>query len=66
VVDVLRHDREEFRRRMGQTCLGFEVEGLRSLLQRTGFETVTCRPLPPDPAAKGPALLLAAAKKGVK
>jgi SAM-dependent methyltransferase len=63
VVDVLRHDREEFRRRMGQRSLGFDADGMRSLLVQARFEKVRCRPLPPDPEAKGPALLLGVAAR---
>jgi SAM-dependent methyltransferase len=63
VIDVLRHDREEFRRRMGQRSYGFDADAMRSLLFQARFEKVTCRPLPPDPAAKGPALLLGVAAR---
>jgi len=61
VVDLLRHDREDFRREMGQCRLGFDVEELRRLLEDAGFHEVRVRPLAPDPQAKGPALLLAVA-----
>jgi ArsR family transcriptional regulator len=47
VLDLLRHDREDFRRRLGQHSLGFEEAEL-------GREA-------PDPQAKGPALILASA-----
>jgi len=60
VVDLLRHDREEFRRQMGQSSLGYEPEELATLLGEAGLEETTARPLPPEPGAKGPALLLAA------
>jgi ArsR family transcriptional regulator len=61
VVDLLRHDREEFRRRMGQVSLGFEPEDLARMLEDAGLEGPSCRPLPPEPRAQGPALLLASA-----
>jgi SAM-dependent methyltransferase len=64
VVDLLRHDREEFRRQMGQTSLGFEPEEIEQLLGEAGLGVSACRPLPPEPGAKGPALLLAAARGG--
>jgi ArsR family transcriptional regulator len=60
VVDLLRHDREEFRLQMGQASLGFEPEELVALLREAGFRAANCRTLPPEPQAKGPALLLAA------
>jgi len=61
VVDLLRHDNETLRREMGQLRLGFAVEELTAMLTESGFAAVTCRPLAPEPQAKGPALLLAAA-----
>jgi ArsR family transcriptional regulator len=62
VVDLLRHDREDFRRQMGQHCLGWEPEQLCSLLESAGLESAVCRPLPPEPQAKGPALVLASGR----
>ena len=62
VVDLLRHDREDFRRELGQLHPGFEPAALESLLQAAGFGVPCCAPLPPEPHAKGPALLLAVAE----
>jgi SAM-dependent methyltransferase len=59
VVDLLRHDREDFRRQMGQQGMGFESEELAGLLARAGIRDASCRVLPPEPEAKGPALVLA-------
>jgi ArsR family transcriptional regulator len=64
IVDLLRHDRDDFRRRMGQESLGFEAEELRGVLDGAGFIETAARPLAPEPAAKGPALLLATARRG--
>lgn len=61
VVDLLRHDREDFRRQMGQVHQGFEPEELAGHLARAGFSQPQARPLPPVPQATGPALLLATA-----
>jgi len=61
VVDLLRHDRDDFRRRMGQEGFGFEPEELKTMLEAAGLQPVACRELAPEPGAKGPALLLAAA-----
>jgi hypothetical protein len=61
VVDLLRHDRDDFRRRMGQEGFGFEPDELKAMMQAAGLEQAACRELPPEPAAKGPALLLATA-----
>lgn len=63
IVDLLRHAREDFRRQMGQVCLGFEPDELKALLMEAGFASARCDALPPDPQAKGPALLLASATK---
>jgi ArsR family transcriptional regulator len=59
-VDLLRHDREDFRRDTGQVRLGFEPSELGSLLEAAGLHEVSCRPLPPEAKARGPALVLAA------
>lgn len=63
VVDLLRHGRDDFRRQMGQRCLGFEPETMVAMLRRAGCSAPTCRPLPPEAKAKGPALLLATGGK---
>lgn len=64
VADLLRHDRKEFRREMGQLRLGFDVKEMDMFLRVAGLEDVRIRPLTPDPEAKGPALLLATATRG--
>jgi ArsR family transcriptional regulator len=63
VVDLLRHDREDFRRQMGQSSLGFEPEELARVLDEAGLSGSSCRALPPEPRAQGPALVLAAASR---
>jgi ubiquinone/menaquinone biosynthesis C-methylase UbiE len=59
VVDLLHHDRDDFRRQMGQLRNGFRAAELAQLLTAAGLTAVTCSPLSPEPDAKGPALLLA-------
>jgi hypothetical protein len=61
VVDLLYHDREQFRIEMGQTSRGFESDELRDLLVESGLKDVHCRPIAPEKEAKGPALLIATA-----
>ena len=61
VVDLLRHDRESFREEMGQLHLGFECRGMEDLMTAAGFTSANCRPIPPAPEARGPALLIASA-----
>jgi ubiquinone/menaquinone biosynthesis C-methylase UbiE/DNA-binding transcriptional ArsR family regulator len=63
VTDLLRHDREDFRRQMGQQCMGFTGPEIQALLTRAGFSRASVRPLPSEPGAKGPALLLATATR---
>ena len=63
VVDLLKHDREDFRRQLGQKWSGFEPADLQRVLESAGFEKPTIRPLPPDESAKGPALFVATATK---
>lgn len=63
VVDLLRHDRDEFRREMGQLRNGFAIDELSGLLSDSGLYEVDCSPLPPEAEAKGPALLLATGSK---
>ena len=63
VVDLLRHDRDAFRRQMGQLGNGFEPAELAALLAGAGLAGVRCRALAPEPKAKGPALLLATATR---
>ena len=59
IIDLLPHDRDEFRRQLGQQSLGFEPPRMEAMLREAGFGGATVRPLPPEPQAKGPALFLA-------
>ncbi len=63
IIDLLRHDREDFRRQMGQQHPGFEATDLKRLLAEAGLDAVRCLELPPEPEAKGPALVLATATR---
>ncbi len=59
IVDVLAHDRDDFRRQMGQRHRGFALDQMRGLLETAGLASVRVLPLPPEPDAKGPALFVA-------
>ncbi len=59
VVDAVRHQDEELRRRMGQVEPGFEPEELAGRLRAAGFPEATARALPPEPGASGPGLVVA-------
>lgn len=61
IVDLLAHNRDPFRRQMGQVHSGFKTDRLTELLTDAGLTHVRCRPLPPSPDATGPALLHASA-----
>jgi ArsR family transcriptional regulator len=63
VVDLLPHDRDDFRRQMGQQHAGFDPAAFATMLASAGFSHPNLRPLPPEPSAKGPALFLATADK---
>lgn len=63
VVDLLRHDRESFRSEMGQVHLGFECREMEDSMTAAGFTSANCRPIPPAPEARGPALLIASAAR---
>ncbi|HYJ78314.1 MAG TPA: metalloregulator ArsR/SmtB family transcription factor [Longimicrobiaceae bacterium] len=62
VVDMMPHDREEYRHAMGHVWLGFSAERMGGWLGETGFGGVRYVPLSPDPAAKGPTLFAATAR----
>lgn len=64
VVDLLAHNREPFRRQMGQLHAGFTTDALAGLMIDAGLEQPSCRPLPPSPEATGPALVIATGMKG--
>jgi ArsR family transcriptional regulator len=63
IVDLLRHDRDDFRRQLGQRWPGFEPADLRKMLDAAGLKDAAVTPLPPDANAKGPALFVATAVK---
>jgi ubiquinone/menaquinone biosynthesis C-methylase UbiE len=63
IVDLLPHDRDDFRRMMGQVSLGFGREDLKREMEGAGFGDVKIRELPPEEGVKGPGLFLAAGVK---
>jgi ArsR family transcriptional regulator len=62
VVEAQRHDDEALRRRMGQRSPGFAPSDLAALFP-PGLEAPACRTVPPEPGAKGPGLVVAAARR---
>lgn len=61
VVDMLPHEREEYRATMGHVWLGFSDAQLVSWLTDAGLTDMRVVPLAPDPQAKGPGLFTARA-----
>ena len=56
IIDMMPHDREEFRERMGHAWLGFGKEQLGAWMAEAGLESFRYQPLPTVPEAKGPTL----------
>ena len=63
IVDLLPHDRDDFRRQLGQRHFGFDPETIKDVLNRSGSAVTRVNPLPSEPNVKGPALFLATAIK---
>jgi ArsR family transcriptional regulator len=63
IVDMLPHDRENYRQQMGHVWLGFSDEHVRRILDESGFGDVRIVPLSPDPKSKGPGLFVATARR---
>ena len=54
VVDLLPHDRAEYRDHLGHVWLGFSEEQVTEWLKSAGFARVNVVALPADPGAKAP------------
>ena len=61
LVDLLPHDRAQYRQEMGHVRLGVSRQELKGWLCGVGMTLHAYRSLPPDPQAKGPALFVATA-----
>ena len=59
LVDMMPHDRAEYRQTMGHVWLGFDAEELQRWGTEAGFSSFRHHPLPPAPQAKGPTLFTA-------
>ena len=62
VVDMVPHERAEYRERMGHVWQGFGEAQLAEWMQDAGFGPLQYRTLPVDPQAAGPALFTASAR----
>jgi ubiquinone/menaquinone biosynthesis C-methylase UbiE len=63
VVDMMPHEREDYRAAMGHLWLGFDEQQLTGWLEDAGFGRTRVVPLSPDPQAKGPSLFAARATR---
>ncbi len=62
VIDMLAHQRADYRRAMGHEHLGFSPDQIESLMTRAGFARIRVRTLRPDVNASGPPLFAACAR----
>lgn len=63
IVDMLPHDREEYRQEMGHVWLGFSADDVQRWLDQAGFQAARITPLPPPTDGKGPTLFAATAAR---
>jgi ubiquinone/menaquinone biosynthesis C-methylase UbiE len=66
IIDLTPHDRQEYTSQMGQVWQGFDEPQIRAWLKDAGFAAVRYRHLPVDPAARGPTLFSALARRAKK
>ena len=62
VVDMVPHEREELRHKMGHVWRGFPEAQLVEWLRAAGFDKARYHELPTDPQAKGPGLFVCTAR----
>ena len=65
VVDMMPHEREEYRQQMGHVWQGFSAEQMTEWLSAAGFERVRYTSLPVEPNANGPTLFVASANRSL-
>jgi ubiquinone/menaquinone biosynthesis C-methylase UbiE len=63
IVDLMSHDRIEYVVQLGHVWQGFDAQQMKEWLGDAGFSTCRYRALPADPAARGPTLFVASARK---
>ena len=64
VVDLLPHERVEYRERMGHVWLGFSESQVSDWMRGAGFSDVRVLVLRKDPGAKAPGLFVATGSRG--
>lgn len=63
IIDMVRHDRSEYRDTMGHLHLGFDAKNVQSWTTGAKLEETRITLLRPDPEAQGPGLFAATAQK---
>ncbi len=66
VVDMLPHDRDEYRYDMGHVWMGFGENEIERYLRSAELQPLSFRSLQPEPAARGPVLFAATAMRSSK
>ena len=61
VVDMIPHDRSEYREELGHTWQGFCAEQIQVWMNHSGWQHFKYVMMPPDPDAKGPGLFVSTA-----
>lgn len=61
VLDMMPHEREEYRQTMGHIWLGFSADQLEAWMEAAGLVQFRYRPLPAEEGARGPGLFVASA-----
>jgi len=59
VLDMMSHDRKDYRDTMGHLHLGFSNDDLVAIAKVAGLHVQKYVPLPPDPASSGPPVFIA-------
>lgn len=62
ILDMMPHEREEYRQTMGHVWLGVSEKQMTQWLQAARFKDIHWRMLPPDAKTKGPSLFVATAR----
>lgn len=63
IVDMLPHDRDDYRQEMGHLWLGFSESRIDRWFESAAISKFVFRALPTDPSAMGPALFVASGQK---
>ncbi|MFZ4576047.1 MAG: ArsR/SmtB family transcription factor [Phycisphaerales bacterium] len=63
ILDMMPHDRDEYRRLMGHRMQGIGRDAVLELLTGAGLSRCEYRPLPHEPGSKGPELFVAVGRR---